>query len=129
MQSAPACTGITLTAADGTVVHARTLEFAIDIDSNVIVVPRGYARVGTTPDGKPGLKWKAKYASVGANGVGLPFIFDGVNEKGLAVGTFYFPTSAGYMPYTACGCRQDDGPVGSGFVDAGELRHRRRSES
>src|SRR5207245_6290293 len=77
------------------------MEFAIDIHSDVIMVPRGYARVGTTPDGKEGLKWKAKYASVGANGVGLPVLFDGLNEKGLAAGTFYFPTSAGYMPYTA----------------------------
>jgi choloylglycine hydrolase len=98
--SAQACTGITLTAADGTVVHARTLEFAIDLHSDVMMVPRGYSRVGSTPDGKPGLQWKTKYASVGANGVGLPYLFDGLNEKGLAVGTFYFPTSAGYMPYT-----------------------------
>src|SRR5438046_8689577 len=96
-----ACTGIRLIAEDGTVIHARTMEFAIDIHSDVIMVPRGYARVGTTPDGKEGLKWKAKYASIGANGVGLPVLFDGLNEKGLAAGTFYFPTSAGYMPYTA----------------------------
>jgi choloylglycine hydrolase len=34
------------------------------------------------------------------NGVGQPVLFDGLNEKGLAAGTFYFPTSAGYMPYT-----------------------------
>jgi choloylglycine hydrolase len=100
-QSVQACTGIMLTADDGTVVHARTMEFAIDIHSDVIVVPRGYSRVGTTPDGKQGLKWKAKYASVGTNGVGFPVLFDGVNEKGLASGLFYFPTSAKYMPYTA----------------------------
>jgi choloylglycine hydrolase len=99
--AAQACTGIRIIAADGTVVHARTLEFGIDLQSNVIMVPRGYARVGTTPDGKEGLKWKAKYASLGANGAGLPYIFDGFNEQGLAVGTFYFPTSAGYMPYKA----------------------------
>ena len=99
--AAQACTGIQLSAADGTVVHARTLEFAIDLNSDVIVVPRGYVRTGTAPGGKEGLKWKAKYASVGANGVGLPFIFDGVNEKGLAVGLFYFPGSAGYMKFDA----------------------------
>jgi choloylglycine hydrolase len=98
---AQACTGIRLTAQDGTVVHARTLEFGIDIHSDVLVVPRGYARTGTTPDGKEGLAWKTKYASVGLNGVGLPFLFDGLNEKGLAAGSFYFPTSAGYMPYKA----------------------------
>ncbi len=67
-----ACTGIRLTAQDGSVVAARTLEFSIDLDSNVLVVPRGYARTGTTPDGEEGLKWTSKYASVGANGVGLP---------------------------------------------------------
>lgn len=96
---AKSCTGIRLKAADGTFVHARTLEFATNLKSDVIVVPRGFARVGTTPDGKPGIEWKAKYASVGANGVGLPYIFDGVNEKGLAAGLFYFPTSAGYNSY------------------------------
>ncbi len=99
VESARACTGITLVAVDGTVVHARTLEFPVDLHSDVIMVPRGYARVGTTPDGQPGVKWTSKYASVGANGVGLPFMFDGFNEKGLAAGLFYFPTSAGYMPY------------------------------
>ncbi len=101
VQSVQACTGITLVADDGTIVHARTMEFAIDVHSDVMMIPRGYARTGTTPDGKEGLRWKAKYASVGLNGVGLPVLFDGVNEKGLAAGTFYFPTSAGYMPYTA----------------------------
>ncbi len=96
-----ACTGIRLVAQDGSVVYARTLEFATDLQSDLMIVPRGYARTGTTPDGKEGLKWKAKYASVGMNGAGLPFLFDGLNEKGLAAGTFYFPTSAGYMPYAA----------------------------
>src|SRR5438477_11711289 len=90
-----ACTGIRLIADDGTIVHARTMEFAIDIHSDVMMIPRGYARIGSTPDGKEGLKWRAKYASVGLNGVGMPDLFDGVNEKGLATGTFYFPTAAG----------------------------------
>jgi choloylglycine hydrolase len=99
-EPAMACTGIRLVAKDGSVVHARTLEFAIELHSEIMMVPRGYARTGDTPDGKEGLKWTAKYASVGMNGVGLPFLFDGLNEKGLAAGTFYFPTSAGYMPYT-----------------------------
>jgi choloylglycine hydrolase len=99
VECAQACTGIRLIAADGSVIHARTLEFAIDIHSDVIVVPRGYERVGTAPDDKDGLKWKTKYASVGANALGLPIIIDGLNEAELAVGLFYFPTTAGYMPY------------------------------
>lgn len=96
---ADACTGIELMALDGTVIHARTLEFGSDLQSEIIMIPRGYKRVGTTPDGKPGLVSVAKYASVGMNGSGLDILMDGVNEKGLAVGLFYFPGSAGYMPY------------------------------
>jgi len=45
-----ACTGIRLIAADGTVVYARTLEFALDLESEILAVPRGYARTGTPPD-------------------------------------------------------------------------------
>ncbi len=99
--AAQACTGIRLIAADGSVVYARTLEFGLDLKSEIMMVPRGFSRTGTTPDGKGGLKWTAKYASVGMNGAGLPDLFDGLNEKGLGAGMFYFPTSAGYMPYTA----------------------------
>lgn len=97
--SLQACTGVRLMAGDGSIVHARTLEFAVDLQSAVVFVPRGYERVGTTPDGKPGLKWKAKYASLGASGLGQPIIVDGLNEKGLAAGLFYFPGYAGYVNY------------------------------
>jgi choloylglycine hydrolase len=118
-QSALACTGIRLVAADGAVVHARTLEFGLDLQSEVIMVPRGYARTGSTPDGKEGLKWRTKYASLGANGAGLPFIFDGLNERGLAVGSFYFPTTAGFMPYSAADAGKTIAPweVGSWILE------------
>ncbi|MEA3491738.1 MAG: choloylglycine hydrolase family protein [Campylobacterota bacterium] len=101
VNSANACTGISLTAEDSSVVHARTLEFAIDLKSNVMVVPRGYSRTGTAQDGKKGLKWRSKYASLGANGLGVPFLFDGFNEKGLAIGLLYHPDTAKYMKYNS----------------------------
>ena len=117
--AADACTGIRLIAADGAVVHARTLEFAVDLHSDVLVSPRGFERVGLTPDGKDGLKWKAKYASVGANGVGLPILIDGVNEAGLAAGLFYFPTTAGYQPYAPADAAKTIAPwqLGSWILD------------
>ena len=64
------------------------------------MVPRGTAYVGSAPGGKPGLRWSTKlYAMAGAgNAFGLPLIVDGLNEKGLAVGIFYFP---GYAKYQA----------------------------
>ena len=100
-ETASACTGISLSATDGTVVYARTLEFATNLESDAIVVPRGYERAGATPDGKDGLKWTVKYAAVGANGMGQPYLFDGLNEKGLSGGLFYFPGTAVYPPYDA----------------------------
>src|SRR5262249_51828401 len=89
--SASSCTGITIKPKDGSVVVARTLEFAADLKSNVIVVPRGNEFVGSTSGGKPGLRWKNQYSLVGANAFDQPITVDGLNEKGLQVGLFYFP--------------------------------------
>lgn len=91
-----ACTGIKLTAKDGSVVHGRTLEFGIKIDTSIVVIPREYEFIGKTPQG-PGLTYRAKYAALGAIAFNDLAIMDGINEKGLAVGSFYFP---GYAEYT-----------------------------
>ena len=95
--TALACTGITIKPKDGSIIFARTLEFAADLKSNVIVVPRGTEYVGTAPGNKPGLRWKTKYGTVGANAFDLPVVVDGLNEKGLQVGLFYFPGFAKYQ--------------------------------
>ena len=96
-QPAAACTGIRITPKDGSVVVARTLEFASDIHSNVIVIPRATESVGTAPSGGPGLRWKSKYGVVGANAFNLPSIIDGFNERGFGIGVFYFPGYAKYQ--------------------------------
>lgn len=100
INSVDACTGIKLSAKDGSIVHGRTLEFGIKIDSSIVVVPRDFEFTGTTSKG-PGLKYKAKYGTVGVIAFDNPALMDGLNEKGLAVGTFYFPGFAGYTPLTA----------------------------
>lgn len=94
-----ACTGIKLVAKDGSIVHGRTLEFGIEVALSSVVIPRGHSFVGTTPQG-PGLEYRAKYAAVGAIAFDQVAIMDGLNEKGLAVGTFYFPGFAGYSKIT-----------------------------
>ncbi|MCB2227206.1 MAG: choloylglycine hydrolase family protein [Desulfarculaceae bacterium] len=94
---AAACTGITVKAKNGAVVHARTLEFGVNLQSQVLMVPRGYALTTTAPGKKPGIKWKTKYAVLGMDAFGLTAICDGLNEKGLAAGLFYFPGCAGYQ--------------------------------
>ncbi|MGE3820409.1 MAG: linear amide C-N hydrolase [Isosphaeraceae bacterium] len=95
-----ACTGITIRAKDGSILFARTLEFAQNLNSDVIVVPRGFESVGSTPDGTPGLRWRNKYGCVGMNAFGLPLFCDGMNERGLHVGMFYFPGFAKYQAIT-----------------------------
>lgn len=99
-QTASACTGILLRNADGTIVHGRTVEFGIQLAVDFAVVPRGYRFTGMTPLGD-GKKWTSKYGALGAIVFGNLGIMDGVNEKGLAVGAFYFPTTAEYTPTTA----------------------------
>lgn len=97
---ANACTGIMLKNADNSFVNGRTVEFGIDIDNSVAVVPRNYSFVGQTPMGA-GMKYTSKYAAVGVIAYKDLSLLDGLNEKGLAVGAFYFPTFAGYTPETA----------------------------
>jgi choloylglycine hydrolase len=94
-----ACTGIELEAKDGSIVHGRTLEFGTKILFSAAVVPRGYSFSGTTPLGK-GLEYESKYGAVGAILFNEPAIADGMNEKGLSVGTFYFPGFAKYADIT-----------------------------
>ena len=87
------CTSVLVPTQDGGYVYGRTLEFAFSLDSDVIVIPRGYRLQGTGPDGKAGsgLSYNAKYAVVGLNGLKLPIVVDGVNEKGLTAGALYLP--------------------------------------
>ena len=100
-QIASACTGIRLTAKDGAVVVARTMEFGTDLKSSVAVFPKGTTFNATLPEGAKGATWTSKYGIVGANAFGLPVIIDGMNDQGLYVGEFFFPGYASYAPVTA----------------------------
>jgi choloylglycine hydrolase len=100
VSSASACTGIRIRPQDGSVIVARTMEFAADIQSNVIVIPRQKDYVGMAPGNQPGLHWKSKYGVTGTNGFDMPAVVDGLNEKGLAVAIFYFPDYAKYQKVT-----------------------------
>jgi len=95
-----ACTGIKLSAKDGSTVYGRTMEWGtFDLHSRVAIVPRGHSFTGLTPDGHNGKKWKAKYGFAGLDFLNKDLIADGMNEKGLAVGMFYHPGYAEYMEY------------------------------
>lgn len=97
---ADACTGIALTAQDGSRVVARTVEWAATpMQCGFSVVPRGHVQQSYTPKGENGLKFKAVYGYVGIYTEYEPFVVEGVNEAGLSAGLFFFPQYGEYAPY------------------------------
>ena len=99
--STHACTGIKVISEDGTVIFARTAEFGIDLDIRPIGIPAGVEFVGSAPGNKAGLTWISKYAAIGTNTLGMPYITTGgLNEKGLYVGAFNHAQFAVYQDVT-----------------------------
>lgn len=94
------CTGLQIKSKNGAFINGRTVEFDIDLHVSGLIVPRNYTFHGTLPDGKPGLSYVSKYAFVGAGMFGEEAVADGINEKGLSVGDFYFPKFAEYTSPT-----------------------------
>lgn len=97
---AMACTGISLKAADGSYVQSRTIEWAKGaLKSEYVIIPRGEQLQSYTPTGLNGLKFKSRYGVVGLAVVEKEFIAEGINEKGLSAGLFFFPTYGSYGAY------------------------------
>lgn len=94
------CTGMTLATPKG-VVCGRTMEFGIELHSQVVVIEKGHryrgAFEGDSALKHTGLEWESKYKMAGANAFGLPVVIDGLNEKGLYAAVFFFPHYAEYQ--------------------------------
>ena len=89
--SADSCTVFRLKANDGSIIVGRSMEFAVDLKYDAVVVPRNKAYVSFAPDGKAGLSWKTRNGYVGIAAFGMDYgLSDGMNEKGLAVGLLWF---------------------------------------
>lgn len=95
-----ACTGISLSAADGSKVVARTVEWAAtSMQCGYVVSPRGHQQQSYTPSGSDGLKFTSVYGYVGIYTEYEPFVVEGINESGLSAGLFFFPEYGQYTPY------------------------------
>ncbi|MBB2151424.1 linear amide C-N hydrolase [Pedobacter gandavensis] len=92
------CTGIQVKTKSGAPIYGRTMEFATNLRSEVLVIPKGTSFVGAGPDpSTSGLLWTSQYDITGLNVMGMDLIIDGINSEGLSVGGFYFTNYAGYM--------------------------------
>ena len=95
-----ACTGITLKSSDGSVVAARTVEWAESVMNTMyVVVPRDQELQSFTPSGGDGMKFTTKHGFFGLSVEQKEFMVEGINEKGLSAGLFYFPNYGKYLPY------------------------------
>ncbi|WP_165040978.1 choloylglycine hydrolase family protein [Dysgonomonas sp. ZJ709] len=100
-QTIEACTGITLTAKDGTPILARTIEWGgSELNSQYVVVPRGYKQYSYLPGGRlSGKEFIAHYGYIGFAVEQKEFVAEGLNEAGLSAGLFYFPGYGKYEDY------------------------------
>lgn len=128
---ASACTSMVVTAADGGRVYGRTMEFGVSLGSNLIIIPRNYSITASAPGqplGKGGRTWKTKYGATGTNFFGLPLLCEGINEKGLTGGLFYFPNFAEFQTPAkgeesqSIGCTDFVTYVLTNFKDTDEIR-------
>ncbi len=104
-----ACTGITLSAKDGSRVVARTIEWSgSKLLNEYVVVPRGHKYTSYTPEGQNGMSFETKYGMVGVTIMDKHFVVEGLNEKGLSAGLFYFP---GYGEYPAYDAKNNDSTI------------------
>lgn len=97
---AQACTSFIIKSSDNSYVYGRTLEFGMNLESVPIAVPRNFNYQGTGVNGSPGKAWKTKYGVMGMNGIHLPILVDGINEKGMSGGMLYAPNTAQYQDVT-----------------------------
>ena len=95
------CTGISLSAEDGSVIAARTVEWAHSHShqDRLVLYPSGHAFRGLTPDGENGHRWTGRVGFVALSSHGQPYGPDGLNEAGLSVGMYYFPGFASFAEY------------------------------
>ncbi len=99
-----ACTDFRVITKDAATIIGRSMEFGLDLQSNVVVAPRNTAFNPKAPDGNPALAWKAKYGYIYMNALNTALVTDGMNEEGLSFEYLYLP---GYTQYQAVTANED----------------------
>lgn len=84
------CTRVLYTGERGRVLTARTMDWKVDLDTNLWVFPRGMARGGAAGD--LSLEWTSRYGSITASAFDISTT-DGLNEAGLAANVLWLVES------------------------------------
>jgi choloylglycine hydrolase len=96
-----ACTDIRLKTQDNAIIIGRTLEFALDLKSNLRNSARGRNFQQQTPIGKPAKNWTAKYGYLHLDVLDVDMTVDGMNEAGLSFEYLYLPGETTYQDIPA----------------------------
>lgn len=89
------CSSLAIHTTDQKNLFARTMDFTMEPDSKVIIVPRNY---GIRLLEKEDVVINNQYAFIGmgSTDISSPVLYDGVNEKGLMGAMLYYATFATY---------------------------------
>lgn len=85
-----ACTRVVFHGDDNHVITARSMDWRVDVETNLWVFPRGMERNGEV--GPDSIKWTSKYGSVIASGYDISTT-DGMNEAGLVANVLWLVES------------------------------------
>jgi len=96
-QNAFSCTDFRLKAGDNSILITRSMEFSVDLNSNIRTSVRGKFFSFKTPDGKNTYSWKSKYGYIYTDAFNTIFALDGMNEKGLSFEYLYLPGETQYQ--------------------------------
>lgn len=78
------CTGISLKTVEQTIFWGKTQEFDLDLPYQGVIIPKDYLIEDTLT------AFETKYAVMGIGVKGMSTMIDGVNQAGIAGGSFYF---------------------------------------
>ena len=93
-----ACMSFRIKAKDQSVMIGRTMEFGVDSQWKITVVPRNIQFTSPAPGGKNGVAWKSKFGYVGVVGWDLDdMVVDGMNEAGLSFGALWYEPDVKYQ--------------------------------
>jgi penicillin V acylase-like amidase (Ntn superfamily) len=90
VQPLDACTRVVYLGPSGNVITARSMDWKVDLGTNLWIFPRGVHRSGQA--GPHSLEWTAKYGSVIASGYDVSTT-DGMNEKGMVANLLWLVES------------------------------------
>jgi len=93
--TASACTRLVYHGADNDVITARSMDWKLDIATNLYIFPRGMARTGEA--GPNSIRWTSRYGSVISTGYDISTT-DGMNEAGLMANLLWLVESE-YPPF------------------------------